>query len=261
MKNITLGDRMKRYEACTVPKLPLNTPVILRVDGRAFHSYTRDFEKPFDDEFITMMDAAGIALCSEMMNAKLAYIQSDEISVLMYPKIYSDVWFGNNVQKMCSIAASLASTCLTVSHMTYRKKEHEEHTPVITFDARVFAIPEKDVCNYFVWRQQDWERNSLNMLAQSYYTQEGLNGLNTAGLHDALHDMGVNWNDLNITKKRGRCIVYKSPDFVSMDEPDMELLRKNWVVDNEIPIFTKNRNYIEKYLEEVNADKIRPTEG
>jgi len=241
----SLSQRMKEYEQTTCPPLPNNTPIILRVDGRAFHTFTKRFMKPFDWEFIGMMDAAGEALCDSIMNAKIAYIQSDEISVLIYGGIFSDNWFGNNVQKMCAVAASYASTCLTVAMA--KGYPDDEHVPVITFDARVFAIPEKEVCNYFIWRQRDCERNSLQMVAQSMYSQKQLHGKNTQDMHDMIYEQGVNWNDFETRLKRGRCIV--------REEFEQDgVLRSRWKVDNEIPIFTKEREYIEKYITEVNEN-------
>lgn len=233
MMDKTLQERMLEYEDCTCAPLSNNTPIILRVDGRAFHTFTRRFEKPFDMQFVNMMNGIGIALCKEIMNAKIAYLQSDEISILIYGGIFSDNWFGNKPQKMVSVSASLASTVAT-----YMAMAMDIRTP-ITFDSRVFAVPEKDVCNYFVWRQRDWERNSLQMVCRSHYSQKQMTGKSNSDMHELLHKKGVNWNDLPTFLKRGRCIKKTYLPGV---------LRPSWEVDEQIPIFTKERDYIESHL-------------
>lgn len=234
----SLSKRMVAYEKCTVSPLPINTPIILRVDGRAFHTFTRGMEKPFDMGFIFNMDGVAYALCEEIMNARIAYLQSDEISILIYPTIEADVWFGNNVQKMTSVSASLASAVMSESYPGRR----------ITFDSRVFAVPEKDVVNYFIWRQRDWERNSVQMLARKYYSQKELQGKSNAEMHEMIFQKGDNWNELETLLKRGRCIR-KS---VAIDPDTGENVLKSWWVDKNIPQFTKDRDYIQQYIDKVN---------
>lgn len=221
----SLGDRMKGYESCTCSPLPINTPVILRVDGRAFHTFARRFEKPFDNTLIEMMNEVARALMNEIMNARFAYIQSDEISILIYDKVDSDVWFGNKPQKMTSISAAIASVVAT----NFLVEHGIKHGNKALFDSRVFSIPEKDVTNYFIWRQRDWERNSIQLLAREYFSHKELHGKNTSDIHEMLHKKGVNWNDLPIYLKRGRCIYGDTFDECP-------------------PIFTEDRNYVESHL-------------
>lgn len=232
----TLSGRMVEYEKCAATKLPVNMPIIMRLDGRAFHTFTRNFKKPFDSKFMTMMNQVGLALVEEINNARLAYLQSDEISILIYNKIHSDTWFGNNVQKMTSVSASLAS-CEAIKNLDLMGIDHEN----VMFDSRVFTIPEKDVANYFVWRQRDWERNSLHMQARAFYSQKELQGKNKAAMHEMLHEKDFNWNDLKTHWKRGRCILQK-------DVRKEIVIRSQWKFDNSIPIFTKDRAYIEYLL-------------
>jgi len=248
--NKGLEDRMRAYEQTTCSPLPINTPIILRLDGRAFHTLTRGLDKPFDEEFIKMMNVIALDLCQEIMNVKMAYLQSDEISFLIYNGIDSDVWFGNNPQKMVSIASSRSSSFATDYHNNHYGVFGSRKTPIIMFDARVFILPEKDVCNYFIWRQRDWERNSVQMLARKHYSQKQLHKKNQSDMQEMIFQKGDNWNDLPIYLRRGRCVVPKV-ERTKINNPHFngKVDRKVWIVDNEIPIFTKDRGYIESYMD------------
>ena len=157
-----LGNRMKEnYEDRFRFKLTRRTPVIMRLDGRAFHTLTRGMDKPFDLKFIEAMNNTARKLLDELQGAKCAYIQSDEISILFsdFDKLTTSAWFDYNIQKMCSIASGIASV---------------EFTKLLgktgIFDCRVFNIPKEEVTNYFLWRIRDWKRNSINMYARSLFT-------------------------------------------------------------------------------------------
>jgi tRNA(His) 5'-end guanylyltransferase len=233
---------MKEYEKCSTSVLPTNIPIILRIDGRAFHTFTKQFKRPFDNDFSKMMNKVAGGLCSEIANARIAYVQSDEISILIYNRIDSDTWFGNNVQKMTSVSASLATMwAASWLHATTFSCKYA------TFDSRVFAIPEKDVVNYFIWRQRDWERNSLHMLCKTQYSQADLQGRNSAAMHEMLHKKGLNWDELETRWKRGRCVL-------KIETPDMPMKHK-WGIDDNIPIFTKDRNYIESIMQKANSEE------
>lgn len=223
---------MKLYENSNNLVLPKNVPLILRVDGRAFHTLTKKLDKPFDIRMMNMMNQVAQDLCKEIMNARIAFIQSDEISILIYNHILSDVWFGNKLQKMTSISASVA----TLSAAKMLDNYGINYGNKLSFDSRVFLIPEKDVNNYFIWRQRDWERNSLQMLTRSYYTHAEVEGKNHIEMYDMLHVAGDNWDNLPTEYKRGRCVVY-----------DCE--NSKWTVDNNIPVFAQQHGYIEKYLD------------
>ncbi len=235
-----LEDRMKGYEKKY--ELPINIPVVIRIDGRAFHTFTRGMVKPFDDLFIDMMNNIGIKLCDEIQNCRLAYLQSDEISFLVYNRIESDSWFSNEIQKMCSISASLASSVAT----KYTQEIFPNKTKfTIAFDSRAYIIPEKDVVNYFIYRQKDWERNSLQMYTRGFYSQKQIQNKNCQDMHEMLHIKGMNWNDLPVYLKRGRCIVKVVEEIeINNDYFKGNVVRSRWTLDNEIPIFKENRNYI-----------------
>jgi tRNA(His) guanylyltransferase len=247
----SIGGRMKQnYENVFKYKLPERMPVIIRLDGRAFHTLTAKSDKPFDKNFIDLMDETAEYLCKEIQGVQLAYIQSDEISLLLhnYKKLDSQSWFNNEIQKMCSISAGLASAYFTMvyneSIIAYRN--HRNTLQLSQFDSRCFVIPEEEVCNYFIWRQKDWERNSIQMLAQSLYSHKELMNKNTAELNELCFQKGKNWNDLEVSLKRGRSCVYNLQHSGKID--DIDVFNMKWNIDNNIPIFTEDRNYIEKYL-------------
>ncbi len=219
----SIGDRMKdNYEDRYRFKLTRRTPVIMRLDGRCFHTVTRGCQKPFDPALAGALDDAANALLNEIMGAKLAYMQSDEISILItdFDKLTTEAWFDYNVQKMCSIAAGVA----TLAFWSAFGKEGQ-------FDCRVFNVPEAEVCNYFIWRQKDWERNSLFMFARSFFSHNALFEKKQSDIHDMLHGIGENWSELPEKWKNGRLMFSKAPRSIYA------------------PIFTKHRDIIEMCLE------------
>jgi tRNA(His) guanylyltransferase len=191
-----LGDRMKSYETVNRLTLVPHSYTILRVDGRAFHSYLRYAEKPFDLEFQKAMMAVGARLCVEVSGTTLAYGQSDEISLLLDDtSTQSQAWFGGVVQKMVSVAAGIA----TVALIEERGMAGAPH-----FDARVFTVPSLgEVENYFVWRQRDAVRNSVSMAAQAQFSQRDLHGKKVGEMQEMLWKIGINWNDYPDSCKRG----------------------------------------------------------
>jgi tRNA(His) guanylyltransferase len=252
-----LGDRMKRYEATTRFTLPRRTYTILRVDGRAFHSWTRGLEKPYDTEFMSFMDMAAIALCEQISGAQFAYVQSDEISVLAvdFLNINTEPWFEGNVQKWASVGASIATAEFNVYvasayfgrmyDMEIDKEAGKEYSkiakkaPDAVFDARVYTIPDLiEVENYFVWRQQDAERNSVMMLARAYASHKQLAGKNRAAQHEIIHKAGDNWAKHPAGFKHGR-MVHK---VVKLGGDDAG--RSSWKTDQNTPVFTKDREYL-----------------
>ena len=247
----SLGDRMKLYENAYRVYLPRRLPVIIRVDGRAFHTFTKGFQRPFDDVLANSMHRTAMELCKEIGGAKLAYTQSDEISILVTNNdtIDTQPWFDNNLQKLVSLSASIATRAFdnafqgAVSQYnesfgqftTYFRALHKA-----TFDARAFVLPPDEVCNYFIWRQQDAVRNSIQMAAQAVYSHKELQNKNQSDLQEMLFQKGINWNDYETWQRRGACVVKKltRPTDVHM----------TWCIDTEIPIFTQCRDYINMWL-------------
>lgn len=234
---------MKNYEDVYRYRLPPNQITLLRADGRSFHTWGRGLEKPFDESFIDYMDRIGLALCKDLMNVRMAYLQSDEISVIMVRgQESSQDWFGGNIQKIVSIAASIATAA--ASRPGYM---HQAIAGTPNFDARVFVLPSLDeTVNALIWRQRDWERNSIQMLARSLYGQKEMENKKREDLHEMIHAKGKNWNDLPVHLRRGRCIVKVPEPFKTPDGQD--IIRHVWRVDMDIPIFTQDRDYILRKL-------------
>lgn len=237
-----LGTRMKGYETVSKTKLLRRMPVIIRLDGKAFHTWTRQLKSvdesldvcPYSVIMHARMKAAAEYLMHHVQNAVIIYSQSDELSILLndWRTLNTDQWFDASIQKMASISASI----VTVGFNAKTTIEAVDLSPAL-FDARVFNVPKEEVANYFVWRQQDATRNSINMLAQFYFSHKQLQGKNISQVQDMLMlEYGINWNDIDTWKKRGFCIT------------------SNTGYDKEIPIFTKDRNYIEEYLDKDNSN-------
>ena len=222
-----LGDRMKEnYENRFRYKLTRRTPVIIRLDGKAFHTLTRNCEKPFDDGFANAMGMTATELCQNIQGAKCAYIQSDEISILLtdFDRLTTDAWFDYNLQKMTSVSAGIASAVFTLAW--------EDPDRYAVFDSRAFNIPKEEVANYFVWRQKDWIRNSVSMLAQTHFSHNQLHKKGQSDIHEMLYSKGVNWAYLKDMWKNGQ--------FVCRDG-------NGWCV-SDAPIFTHDREAIGRYL-------------
>lgn len=263
-KKDSLGDRMKEYEGVTRNFLMRRNPIIIRVDGKAFHTFTKGFKRPFDEVLIQTMWDTTIELCKNIQGAKVGYVQSDEISILItdYEKIETNAWFDNNLMKMCSVSASIATMAFNKNFRINAERflelnktndytsdwVDELYSKYINkfdsaiFDSRVFQIPKDEVNNYFIWRQQDCTRNAIQMLGQANFSHKELHGCSCNVIQEKLFsEKGLNFNDIETTKKRGACIVKE--DFLVGDAK-----RSRWIVDKEIPIFTQDRDYIEKFV-------------
>ncbi|MDD4352252.1 MAG: tRNA(His) guanylyltransferase Thg1 family protein [Candidatus Gracilibacteria bacterium] len=210
-------------------------PVILRLDGKAFHSFTKTFEKPYSTLLKQCMEYATEVLCDEIQGAQLAYTQSDEISILItdYTNLETQAWFDYNVQKMTSIAASIATAA-------FNSKICEYINIHAYFDCRCFNIPKEEVINYFVWRFKDWERNSIQMLAQSLYSHKELHGKNCSDLQEMCFQKGHNWANLPPVWKNGT--FYYKKDGVKYTVHDKRLPEDRAFFEQFVNIDEKNKN-------------------
>ena len=240
---------MKDYEAVAQPVLMRRTPVVVRVDGKNFSRLTRGMSKPFDRRLMQCMEAAALRLAHDAQNCRLVYHQSDEISLLLvdFRTLNTSSWFDNQVQKICSISAALATAGFAAEFQRqFPELSRERELPV--FDARCFNLPREEVTNYFVWRQRDCERNSVSMAAQSQFSHKELQGLNRSQMMDLLMlQKGVNWNDYDVHFKRGSVITKEVQNTVILD--GSTVTRSRWVTAG-APIFTQDRETIERYLRE-----------
>lgn len=278
MDKTFLGDRMKNnYENISRYYLTRRMPVIVRLDGKAFHTFTRGFKKPFDDILVKTMQDTMKYLCENIQGCVLGYTQSDEISLVLtdYAELTTDAWFGNNLQKMCSVSASMATMAFNkffsdrvqdfmyaccddlgddvlpekqndydLAYNVYFKKLY-----TAMFDSRVFAIPKEEVCNYMLWRQQDSTRNSILSVGQANFSHNELNGKSCNDIQDMLMTQkGINWNNYATTLKRGSCCIRKEQEIDTQTKVETSIIRPRWVIDNEIPIFSQDRNYIERLI-------------
>ena len=270
MKKDSLGDRMKQYEGIPRINLMRRNPVIIRIDGKAFHTFTRGFRRPFDDVLIESMQETMKYLCENIQGCKIGYCQSDEISLLLtdYENINTAAWFDYQVQKMCSIAASMATLAfnqvfwdkirdLDHDYYEYPTKEFNELIEIYykalekgaIFDARCFSIPKEEVCNYFLWRQNDCVRNSIQMVAQANFSHKQLQNKSCDELQEMLwQEKNINWNDFETVKKRGSCCTKTGKHTVIDIQTGEQKERLIWEIDREIPIFTQDRNYIERFV-------------
>lgn len=254
MKYTDFDKRMKEYEAVSKTRLTKRMPVVIRIDGRAFHTFTKGFQKPYDEILCKTMQETMKYLCGNIQGCVLGYTQSDEITLILvdYDDIKKSSWLDYEVQKICSIVASMATMKFNQLFMpnvleVYKNRYKEPHKCKMPFDlydtyckaneqgamfdTRCFNVPENDICNALIWRQKDAEKNSISSLGQAHFTQKELQGKKSNDIQDMLMlEKGINWNNVPTKFKRGSsCIKVDG----------------KWTIDNEMPILTKNREYIE----------------
>ena len=251
MKKDNLGNRMKeQYEERYRIKLPRRTYTIIRIDGKAFHTYTKNCEKPFDEHLSFAMDKTAIYLCENIQGAKFAYTQSDEISILLtdFEKEGTSAWFDGNLQKIASVSAAMAT-------MKFNKiREFQDNGMDAIFDSRVFIIPDPiEVANYFIWRQQDATRNSISMVAQSHFSHKSLQGKSGSEMQDLLHEKGINWNDYSARFKRGG-FTDKEYNQETKDGPE----RSKWVAVDP-PIFPQDQNFLYSRIPTISTEEFTDT--
>jgi tRNA(His) 5'-end guanylyltransferase len=240
-----IGDRMKgNYEDRSRFTLPLRSYTVIRVDGKSFHTYTRGLERPFDDGLMEDMDLTAAYLCKNIMGVKFAFVQSDEISILLtdFEEIGTQAWFDNNLQKMCSVSASMATS--KFNQLRFRRTGNLDK--LAEFDSRVFQIPSRtEVENYFIWRQQDTSRNSISSVAEFYYSAKQLFGKNSDEKQELIFQKGVNWNDYSPKYKRGRMIIKETYEKEPIENgiQTATAIRTRWV-SIEVPIFTQDKTFL-----------------
>ena len=270
-----LGKRMKTfYEDIPKTRLMRRVPVAIRIDGKAFHTFTKGFQKPFDEVLIKSMQDTMKYLCENIQGCVLGYTQSDEITLILvdYKKLTSSAWFDYEVQKVCSIAASMATIAFNKYFSENINSEYcvfddelldgdfnpnykneyliDLYTTHIKasykgamFDARCFNVPKEEIANLIYWRQLDATRNSIQMVGQANFSHKELQNKSCNQIQDMLMTQkGINWNDIPSYQKRGSCCIKEE---YCIDDS----IRSRWIIDNDIPIFKgDNRKYIEDLI-------------
>lgn len=259
----SLGDRMKGYEDVYNHKLIRRLPVIIRLDGRAFHTLTQNMMKPYDNRFNKCMLYTTMELVKEIQGAIFAYTQSDEISILLkdWTTHTTEAWFDNKLQKMVSVSASIATkSFISLARVQFEDETYTESMSGVnsiknkvkdaTFDSRVFNLPYAEVNNYFLWRQNDATRNSVNALGQSRYSHKELYGIGVKELKEKLlYEKGINWDELEQWQKMGHGV--KRIKMPSKLEPNVFHTEIASLV---LPLFSQKPDFIESILKEGDID-------
>ena len=217
------------YEDALRLVLPRRTYIVIRIDGRGFHTFTRNLQRPYSRPLADALDEAALALCQEMIGCRFAYGQSDEYSFLLtdFEKENAPLWFEGNLQKIVSVSASLFTAYFDRAFPSEK---------IAAFDSRVLVISQRaEVEKYFLWRQLDASANSLNMLASAHYSHAELVGKSNAGKHEMLFAKGVNWAKQPADFKRGRAVRRGAGD-------------KAWEIDLTIPVFNRDRSYLDALI-------------
>ena len=292
-----LGKRMQEfYEQVPKTRLVRRMPVAIRLDGKAFHTFTSGFQKPFDDVLIAAMQDTMQYLCENIQGCVLGYHQSDEITLILvdYKNLNSSAWFDYEVQKMCSIAASMATMRFNkafsarvhlwakehdiapIAYLNEGKDEqllklYDTYVNALTkgamFDARVFNIPKEEVANLVYWRQLDATRNSIQMVGQANFSHRELHGMSCNKIQDMLlTEKDINWNNFETHKKRGSCCVKSNTTCTFATENEDGTVttgaseRPHWYIDLDIPIFkSEGRDYIDKLITYCDCPCSKPT--
>lgn len=263
-----IGTRMKDfYEQIPKTKLMRRCPVAIRIDGKAFHTYTRNFKRPCDSVFMRAMQETMKYLCENIQGCVLGYTQSDEITLILvdYEKINSSAWFDYEVQKLCSVSASMATMRFNqvfarlVQEVKEEGTEDPQYIKVLDkacetgamFDSRCFNIPKEEVTNLIYWRQLEASRNSIQMVGHANFSQKQMHGKSTSDIQDMLMlEKNINWNDFSVTCKRGSCCIRGQADEVPSCTGDSSNENsRGWMIDNDIPIFKgEEREYVDHLI-------------
>lgn len=239
MDKTDIATRMKGYEEASKFFLTKRVPVAVRIDGKAFHTFTRGFQKPFDPVLRKAMNETMLYLCQNIQGCVLGYCQSDEISLILidYKRLVSQSWLDYKVQKIASISASMATMAFNKIFTEIAETPAHKHVAgTAMFDSRCFNIPKEEVTNLILWRQQDATRNSIRSLAQAHFSHKQLEGVSCNAMQNKLFmEKGINWNECPTIFKRGACCSKRTGC---------------WEIDTEIPVFkNEGREYIECLLE------------
>lgn len=278
-----LGTRMKTfYENIPKTRLMRRVPVAIRLDGKAFHTFTRGFQKPFDFVLMDTMQQTMKYLCENIQGCVFGYTQSDEITLILvdYQKFTSDAWFDYEVQKLTSVSASMATMAFNKYFSENVVEYNLTHDPLVKrreglldnyisavekgalFDARCFNIPKEEVTNLIYWRQLDATRNSIQMVGQAHFSHDELQDKTCNMIQDMLMTKyGINWNDFTVPCKQGTaCIkvatkvtenIKREPQPFGEDRVTTTIIEERpiWTIDKNMPILKgEDRKYVDDLI-------------
>lgn len=283
MKNDSLSDKMKNYEGRSQSHLPLRTYTMLRLDGKAFHTFTKGLKRPYDLELMSDMDNTAKYLCENIQGCKFGYVQSDEITLVLtdFDTIYTDAWFDGNVQKITSVSASMAAAKfnqlriarILIPRVEEVQQRHQEFparndwahltvdvTPLIegklaNFDSRCWVIPDQvEVYNCLLWRQQDATRNSIQMVGQANFSYKQLQNKSCNQIQEMLlTEKGIDWSDMPDGFKYGRCVIKETYETLDTFKNDGSLVtRSRWTVVD-APVFSQSLDFVWKFLPKISG--------
>lgn len=255
-----MGDRLKMFEGIEAGRILIpNLPICVRVDGRAFHTFTRGMNRPYDERMSKAMIET-MKYLVQKTDACIGYVQSDEISLVLSDR--KEPLFGGRVQKLTSIIAAMATAKFNDEiHKSFPDK------PLAEFDCRVWNVPNRtEAANTILWREFDATKNSISMAARSVYSDNQLLGKNSSDKQEMLWQKGINWDKYPVFFKRGtyaRRVVMErklTPDELkdlpehheARKNPDMVFTRSE-IKEIEMPIFSAVEN-----REEVIFDGAEP---
>lgn len=266
--NDTLGDRLKSYEAMTEIQLMPLLPVVARIDGRTFHTFTRGMKRPYDEQMTNAMIRTATKL-AEATDARIAYTQSDEITIIWYSdNTKSQTFFNGRHSKLVSNLASMA-TLFFYQEVLKNMPEYAKRNP--TFDCRVFNVPTiQEACNVLIWRELDATKNAISMASRAFYSDKECHGKNGSDKQEMLFQKGVNFNNYPESFKRGTYVIRKQTETAFTAEeieklpakhaartnPDLKVRRQMFVAVN-LPIITQIVNLVDVVFN--NEDPILKT--
>ena len=267
----TLGSRMKKYEYVTRSYLVNRIPIIIRIDGKAFHRFTRGFNKPCDIIFMESMKKTTVELCKQVQGTVMGYTQSDEISLVLMntSNKNSELWFNNNLSKIISVSASIATVEFNKAFMDLgvqyeldnnvlfdNKKNNCKYSSkymTANFDSRAFNIPREEIINYFIWRQRDCQKNAVNSAARTIFSHKQILGLNQKQLKEKmLTEKEINFDVCYADAfKNGITIIKEPKERIGYDKfgKKCSTISNQWTEKNGTIIFEADRDKLEEYLE------------
>jgi len=239
--------RMKAYEKLNSVSLRTKTPVLIRIDGKAFHSFCRGMNRPVDNRLVECLNQATKSTLEEIDGARVAYLQSDEISILLtdFTQDSTQGWFHYNKQKLESVIASMFTAYFNKNFTELFAEDIKHKDKIAFFDCRSWSLPFTEVNNYFWWRQKDCTKNAISMIARTMFSDKELHKKNTGEVQALIEEKIGGSVDMRYPKHflKGRCL--------SKDEAGV------FAVDNDLPLFVNDRGYINKHIEDYFPETLR----